>query len=71
MMLLLHWFLNQTRREENLTRISKSKLQIYTNASAQLIPEIALNEAKIGKSSVALAKKKKEDAEKPIYLNRV
>jgi hypothetical protein len=70
-MLLLHWFLKQTRREENLTRSSKSKLQIYANASAQLIPEIALNEAKIGKSSSALAKKKKEDADKPIYLNRV
>ena len=54
-----------------MTRSSKSKLQIYADASVQLIPEVALNEAELGKSSRAFAQKKKEDAEKPVYLNRI
>lgn len=61
--------INQERKK--LTRSSKSKLQIYADTSVQLIPEVALNEADGGKSSRAFARKKKEDAEKPIYLNRI
>jgi len=54
-----------------LPRNSNLKLEVYANASAQLIPEIASNEAKVSKSCRALAKKKKEEAEKPFYLNRI
>jgi hypothetical protein len=69
MPLLLFPTTNQERKK--MTRSSKSKLEIYTSASVQLFPEVASNEAKLEKSSRASARKNKEDAEKPVYLNRI
>ena len=54
-----------------MTGNSKLKLEVCTNASNQFVAEIALNKAKVNESSRTLAKKKKEEAEKPFYLNRI
>jgi hypothetical protein len=56
---------------KNLAQNSKSKLHNYPEISIDLIPENAPIEAKTSKSSKASLKKKKEEADKPIYLRRV
>jgi hypothetical protein len=56
---------------KKLAQNSKSKLHVYPEISASLIPENALNEAKTSKSRNASLKKRKKEAEKPIYLRRV
>jgi hypothetical protein len=59
------------RRMKSLGRKSKSKLQVYTEVPLQLIPEIAAVDAKSGNFSGASLEKRKEEAEKPLYLRRL
>jgi hypothetical protein len=56
---------------KNLAQNSKSKLHIYPEVSASLISANVLNEAKTSKSGRASLKKRKEEADKPIYLRRM
>ncbi len=56
---------------KNLSQNSKSKLQVYPEITLNLIPENASDEAKIRKSSRATLKKRKEEADQPIYLRRI
>jgi hypothetical protein len=59
------------RRMKSLGRISKSKLDVYTEVPLQLIPENATVDAESGNSSGLSLEQRKEEAEKPIYLRRL
>jgi hypothetical protein len=59
------------RRMKSLGRNSKSKFDVYTEVPLQLIPENVVVEATSGNSSRASLERRKEEAEKPIYLRRL
>jgi hypothetical protein len=52
-----------------LSQNSKSKLEIYTDATADLIPQAAAGKAEAGKPRKA--SREKQEAEEPVYFNRV
>jgi hypothetical protein len=56
---------------KSMGRNSKSKLDVYTEVPLQLIPENAAVVVASGNSSSASLEKRKEEAEKPIYLRRL
>jgi hypothetical protein len=53
-----------------LGRQSKSKLEVYTEVPLQLVPEIVAAPKRSKSGSVSL-ERRKEEAEKPLYLRRV
>ncbi len=53
------------KEDEKVPQKSKSKLHVYPEITTNLMPENASDKAKTNKT------KKKEEADKPIYLTRI